>query len=55
MSRPSYKPFGGGVTLCPGRNVAKQKVFVFVHQLLHRLKEKLAALGGETGVSEDAV
>ncbi len=42
---PSYKPFGGGVTLCPGRFIARQEVFVFVTLLLHRLRGKLA--GGE--------
>ncbi len=42
---PSYKPFGGGVTMCPGRFVARQEVFVFVALLLHRFQGKLA--GGE--------
>ena len=33
---PSWRPFGGGQTLCPGRLVAQQTVFIFVAMLLHR-------------------
>lgn len=40
---PSYKPFGGGATKCPGRNVAKQEVFVFISLVLHRFKGELAS------------
>ena len=40
---PSYKPFGGGVTMCPGRFVARQETFVFIAMLLHRFEPKLAA------------
>ncbi|PQE28476.1 cytochrome P450 protein [Rutstroemia sp. NJR-2017a BBW] len=40
---PSFKPFGGGVTKCPGRNVARQEVFVFVGLVLHRFAGKLAS------------
>lgn len=39
---PSYKPFGGGVTMCPGRFVARQEVFVSITLLLHRFHGKLA-------------
>ena len=33
---PSYRPFGGGQHLCPGRFLAKQSVFAFVALVLHR-------------------
>lgn len=39
---PSYKPFGGGVTKCPGRFVAHQETYIFVTLLLHSLKAELA-------------
>jgi len=38
----SYRPFGGGITLCPGRVLAKEEVFGFVAILLHRFDLKLA-------------
>lgn len=40
---PSYKPFGGGRTMCPGRFVARQEVYVFITLLLHRFDVKLIA------------
>ena len=39
---PSYKPFGGGATMCPGRFVARQETFVFIAMLLHRFEPSLA-------------
>ena len=33
---PSYRPFGGGQHLCPGRFLAKQALFAFVALVLHR-------------------
>ena len=33
---PSYRPFGGGQHLCPGRFVAKQTVFAFIALTLSR-------------------
>ncbi|KAI1116626.1 cytochrome P450 [Nemania sp. NC0429] len=44
---PSFRPFGGGGTLCPGRTLAKEQVFGFIAILLHRFDVKLAA-GPET-------
>ena len=40
----SFRPFGGGVTYCPGRVLAKEEVFGFVALVLHRFKIKLAQL-----------
>lgn len=39
---PSYRPFGGGSTYCPGRFIAKQEVVAFVALVLHRYDIKLA-------------
>ncbi|KAI1203674.1 cytochrome P450 [Nemania serpens] len=39
---PSFRPFGGGGTLCPGRTLAKEQVFGFVAILLHRFIIKVA-------------
>ncbi|KAI1171189.1 cytochrome P450 [Nemania sp. FL0916] len=39
---PSFRPFGGGGTLCPGRTLAKEQVFGFIAILLHRFSIKLA-------------
>ena len=33
---PSFRPFGGGATLCPGRLLAKRMVLAFVAMLLSR-------------------
>ncbi|KAL8935732.1 MAG: hypothetical protein Q9216_005285 [Gyalolechia sp. 2 TL-2023] len=38
----SYRPFGGGVTYCPGRVLAKEEVFGFIAILLHRFDIELA-------------
>jgi hypothetical protein len=32
----SYRPWGGGSTICPGRFFAKKAVFIFVAALLAR-------------------
>ncbi|KJZ70910.1 hypothetical protein HIM_09703 [Hirsutella minnesotensis 3608] len=39
---PSYRPFGGGATLCPGQTLARQEVFGFLAILLHRFNVSLA-------------
>lgn len=39
---PSFRPFGGGGTLCPGRTLAKEQVFGFIAILLHRFDIRLA-------------
>ncbi|KAL8721245.1 MAG: hypothetical protein Q9225_002022 [Loekoesia sp. 1 TL-2023] len=41
-NHPSYKPFGGGVTMCPGRFIARQEVYMFVTLILHRFDSQLA-------------
>lgn len=33
---PSFKPFGGGITYCSGRFIAKREVLAFVAVVLHR-------------------
>ncbi|KAL8826677.1 MAG: hypothetical protein Q9191_003652 [Dirinaria sp. TL-2023a] len=38
---PSWRPFGGGQTLCPGRFVAQQTVLTFVAMVLHQFDLKL--------------
>ena len=40
-NHPSYKLFGGGMTMCPGRFVARQEVYIFVALILHRFESKL--------------
>ena len=39
----SWRPFGGGTTLCPGRFIAKKSVIAFVAMLLYRFD--IALLG----------
>ena len=36
---PSFRPFGGGSTYCPGRHVAKREVLVFVALALNRFDD----------------
>ncbi|GAP88755.1 putative cytochrome p450 protein [Rosellinia necatrix] len=38
----SFRPFGGGATLCPGQTLAKQEIFGFIAILLHRFHISLA-------------
>ena len=45
----SYRPFGGGVTYCPGRVLAKEEVFGFLAILLHRFQMRLAQPNGDKG------
>ena len=39
---PSFRPFGGGATLCPGRDLAKSMVLTFVVLLLQNYDVGLA-------------
>lgn len=41
---PSYRPFGGAITYCPGRFLARREVFTFVALVFHRFDVGLAAL-----------
>lgn len=45
----SYKPFGGGSTMCPGRFVARAEIYTFITLVLHRFDAALSpgAGGGE--------
>jgi hypothetical protein len=45
---PSYRPFGGGATYCPGRFLAKQEIFMALAFLLYRFDVELplTATGG---------
>ena len=38
---PSYRPFGGGQHLCPGRFIAKQAIFAFIALALSRFEIRL--------------
>lgn len=38
----SWRPFGGGTTMCPGRYIAKQAVIMFVAMVLQRFDVKIA-------------
>ncbi len=42
---PSYRPYGGGKTYCPGRFFAMHEIFGFVALLIHRLDVQLASPG----------
>lgn len=44
---PSYRPFGGGQHLCPGRFLAKQAIFSFVALALSRFDMCLDGEGAE--------
>jgi cytochrome P450 len=37
----SYRPFGGGISYCPGRNLAKAEVLMFVATTLARFQARL--------------
>jgi cholesterol 7alpha-monooxygenase len=43
---PSYRPFGGGSTYCPGRILAKEQVFGFIAVLFRRFDIKMVSAGG---------
>lgn len=48
----SYRPFGGGSTLCPGRFLARREVLTFVALVLDRFDLELAATSGSGGKGE---
>lgn len=39
---PYFKPFGGGITYCSGRFIARREVLAFVALILHRYDIRLA-------------
>lgn len=47
LRHSSYRPFGGGLTYCPGRILVKHEVFGFIAILLHRFNISLVCLDGE--------
>lgn len=49
-SHISYRPFGGGVSQCPGRYMAKTEVMGFIAFLLHRFHVELSTFP-ELGLS----
>lgn len=36
LKHSSYRPFGGGVSYCPGRKIAKEEVFALIAIVFHR-------------------
>lgn len=40
---PSFRPFGGGRTYCPGRYLAEREILTFVALALHRFEISFAA------------
>ena len=42
LKHSSYRPFGGGVSLCPGRKIAKEQVFALIAILFHRFDVTLS-------------
>lgn len=42
----SYKPFGGGSTMCPGRFVARSEIYTFIALVLHRFDVALPPVAG---------
>jgi cytochrome P450 len=46
---PSYRPFGGSVTYCPGRFLAKQEIFMTLAFPLFRDDVQLASVKNEAG------
>lgn len=42
FNHSSYRPFGGGVSLCPGRKISKVKVFALVAVFFHRFDVALS-------------
>lgn len=49
---PSYKPFGGGSTYCPGRFIARQEVVAFVATVLKRFRVTLVSQSGPPPLEE---
>ena len=46
LRHSSYRPFGGGVSYCPGRVMAKEQVYAFVGILFHRFEMKMSQKDG---------
>lgn len=51
---PGFRPFGGGVTLCPGRFLARQEVLMFVATLMWRYEVRVVrTVGVDDGGGRD--
>lgn len=48
---PSFKPFGGGTTYCPGRFLARREVLTFVAALIHRFDVSLSTSSSSSSLS----
>jgi len=48
---PSFKPFGGGTTYCPGRFLARREVLTFVAALIHRFDVSLSTSSSSSSSS----
>jgi cytochrome P450 len=49
---PSFKPFGGGSTYCPGRNIAQREILIFIALALHRFDLSLTVAKQGLGTRE---
>ena len=54
-SSPSYKPYGGGKTYCPGRFFAMQEIFAFVALLIHRSNIRPAYPGQKMPLPDESM
>lgn len=43
-NHPSYRPFGGGISYCPGRYLVRHQVFGFAATFFHRFEVELPKL-----------
>jgi cytochrome P450 len=43
---PSYRPWGGGHSMCPGRFLAKRSIYAFIALLLARYEVSVETLDG---------
>lgn len=49
LRSPSWRPFGGAATHCPGRFLARREVYMFVALVLLRFDVRLAPVSGDKG------
>lgn len=48
LKNPSFRPWGGGITMCPGRFLAKRSIYAFLALLLSKYDVVAAEQSGET-------
>lgn len=51
VKSPSWRPFGGAATLCPGRFIARREIYLFVALVLQRFE--IGLVGMETEKDND--